>query len=546
MENISVLIRLIQTALQNSAFSPALLIRVENLHLQVNQWRDFYSSISPINGVSPFVLRLRLLCNVQAAIYPALEEFISDPEVQKYLNQAELRILLARGFCTVNKYHKAAVYLQDIVVPDNPRYQFWYWSAKALIWVSQKNENCFVAFENAKTVVTLHEYGVVCLNQGAAYEATGRLVEAENIWHEALKHLELPSFALALTHYNLGEMLLVSLNPEAQHQFDLALKISSHKVALQLRSTALCGLGDWQRLHGHLPQAKEFYRRALLAAQKQNIVKDQINAFAKLSYLCLLTKDLETALEYLKNATALIPDVHSDTWVYTIEALVHLRRTDLVAAANALTQAISLGNIATQRARVIRAELERQKGNPTQALLELENLDLTNAGARETVLVLPELWAWAKTQGMDSPEPITEQKRVFKVQALDQFEVWMNQKKIHLTERSAELLVYLLHYKTRSAGDLISELYYEELTAEIDLTQRLKLVQQCQKNFNHHLRRLREVLQWKDVVRLEKRQYHINLEDAIWDLDWLEQSDLKTRFLPAIQRRWIQDIAEPF
>jgi tetratricopeptide (TPR) repeat protein len=536
-----------QQLAEESDYSWDLLETIENLDIQPKEWQQMAHVLPRQPMATKLGWRFRVLLDTCSGRSKELLTYLPDSQLQTWLKQDPiLRLHIAQAYLGLWQVESAYTWLETVEPPKKPRHAFWYWSTKALIavYLEQPFEQ---AFEKASALCQGHELGAIYLNWAFAFDRNKQPEKAVFYWQEALHYLRLPSFALALTHYNLGLVFLTNLNPQAQHQFDWALKISRYTVAANLRPAILCGLGDWQRLHGHHRQAKNFYHRGLIAAQKQSIVKDQINSYTKLGYLCLLTTDLETAFEYLKKAIALIPDVYSDTWVYTIEALVHLRRTDLAAAENAMTRAISLGNIATERARVIRAELERQKGNTAQAMHQLENLDLTNVGARETVLVLPELWTWAKTQGINTPEPITEQKRVFKVQALDQLEVWAGQKKVQLPERSAEILVYLLHYKTRNIDELISALYFEELDLEIDSKLWAIKFKQYKKDFNQNLKRLREALYWKDIITLKNGQYSINLEDAIWEVGWITQpNQFKNLFLKFIQRRWAKDITEPF
>jgi tetratricopeptide (TPR) repeat protein len=540
----------IKAALFGGNLTSELVAQVENLNLPQHLWQDF-----KVKGNSPEHLKLSLLCLVKSG-----RSFSLDSILEQYnLPDPKIQILLA--YCLVGAGHtqRANNLLKAVPAPNHLRYLFWYWLTTALIATHTKATTCFDAYTKAIHLCSGHEKGMVYLNLGAAFESFGDVNAAISSWRTALTHLELPSYALALCHYNLGQALLSLANPEASDQFNKALDVARYACAKNIKSTALCGLGDCKRLFGVLPEAQHLYTRALGIAKKHNNKQDQINAHAKLGYIATLRNDIDSAFEQLDKAIALIPDEYSNTWVYTIQALFFLKQYKQENASQALAHAIALGNIATERKKILLAELERQNGNLEAAKIHYLTANLENVGARELLSVLPEIFAWAEKEGLPLPVPIRLERRI-SVQTLGAASVFLNGEKITLSIRAFEILVYFLNYRTRSVNEAVKALYFEELELQ------KKSFESQLANFHKNIERLRIAFLWDSILAVgknteenpevgEKNAYTIGT-DAVWELDWIgvSKSRLQAQFLSAPsnktlayrERAWVKDILEFF
>jgi tetratricopeptide (TPR) repeat protein len=531
----------IKTALLGGDLTSEFVQQVENLNLPQHMWQDFR-----VKGGSSEHLKLSLLCLVKSG-----RSYSLDSIFEKYnLPDQQIQILLA--YCLVSAGHtqKAKDVLDPISPPSQQRYLFWFWLTKALVATHTKTD-FFDMYQKTLDLCSGHEKGSVYLNFGAALESRGEINAAISSWREALDYLELPSYALALSHYNLGQALLAQLAPEATEQFIKALDVARYACAANIKSTALCGLGDCKRLLGTLSEAKNLYTRALATAKKRQNNQDQINAHAKLGYVAVLENEIDNGLEQLNQAIRLIPDQYSNTWVYTIEALCYLKHNKPVNANQALTRASVVGNIATERKKVLLAELERQNGNLDTTRAHLLGVNLENVGARELVSVLPELFAWAAKEGLPIPAPIRLERHI-RVQTLGETEVYLNGQKITLPGRAFELLVYMLYYKERTVNEAIATLYFEELTAG-------KPLETQKNNFHKTLERLRMAFLWDGILEIKKlltpeeneKNVCVVGQDATWQLDWvgvspmqLRQEFLQSQAAKYRNRMWVKNVLD--
>lgn len=521
-----------------------LLDTVENLDIQVKEWQQLVQDFPDQPSPTRLWWHFRVLLDTFSGQTKQLLDYLPNPQLQNYLQQdSVLRLYIAQAYLGLWQIDSAHRWLETLEPPTKPRHAFWYWSTKALVavYLEQPFDD---AFDKASRLCQGHELGTIYLNWAFGFERIGQLQKAIFYWREALNNLRLPSYALALTHYSVAQALVAQFDPEATEHFARALDQARYKVASRIKSTVLCGLGDWKRLQNQLEEAKNSYTRALKVAEKNEDIKDQINANAKLGYVVLLQNQQSKALEYIQNAKQLIPDSHSDTWVYTIEALLFLQQKNTQAATAALARAISLGNIATERKKVLCAELERQQGNLQAAREYLSELDISNVGARELVLVFPEVFRLMA--GLPTPQPIILERKI-QVKTLGVAEVYCNGKKIRLSRRCLELLIYLLYYQQRTVEEAVKTLSFEELAKG-------KSFADERVNFHKSIEQIRAALLWDGVLKIHHGICTVGTE-AVWQLDWLGVSvaTLKQQFLklqvskkgvPYREREWVKDILD--
>jgi tetratricopeptide (TPR) repeat protein len=468
-----------------------------------------------------------------------LQLLLNHPQLQYFVEtDPRIRLYLAREFVFQHQYQIARNYLQTIEPPLSVEDAYWYWNSYAML-AAHFVEPFEEAFKKARDYCSGHEFGVLWINQGWAYHGIQNTQAALECWKTALVHIRFPSIAMALVDYNIGQVLLERLDPSAEYYFQRMQQVTRHAVAEVQRPAAFLGLGDWHRVHGRLKQARFFYKRALKTATGFALQHAQIDAHAKLGFVCVLEEKLEEAKTHLEAAKQLISETDY-AWVYTIEAFLYIKTKDLTAANRVLNTVQNLSTIGFNRAQVLSAELERRLGHEQKALEILQTLDVQNIGARELMPRFPGLFTLALEHGLQV-EAILEKQRHVVVQTLGRFCLVLDGRVLELPKGCDELLVYFLYYGTREADEAIEALFWEELKKTKTLT-----LKKARARFNTTLKRLRDALQWHDVIQRKGNEYVVNHEGAIWRLDWksVSRKQLQSQFLMASERQWVQDIRD--
>jgi tetratricopeptide (TPR) repeat protein len=469
-----------------------------------------------------------------------LEKLLQHPKFQGYADQnPRVRLYLAREYAFENQFSVAQQYLRSVNPPTVSTDAYWYWNVSAQL-AAHLNEPFEQAFQNAREYCSGHDLGILWINQGWAYHRTGNTQAALDSWKTALEHIRFPSVAMALVDYNIGQMLLERLDPTAEFYFQRMQQITRYEVAAIQRPAAFLGLGDWHRMHRRFKQARTYYKRALNAANAHHVLGAQIDALGNLAFVAVLEHKLTEARTYLDAVKKLIPEPGTYDWVYTIEAFMSLQLGDLELTARVLNNTKNLVANSLNRASVLRAELERRLGHEKTALEALQPLDVQNIGARELVPLFPSLFTLAFEHGF-KVEAILEKQRHAVVQALGTFSLIWNGHNLELPKGCDELLVYFLHYGVRETDEAIESLFWEELKITEELS-----FKQARVRFNKLLQRMREALQWHEVIQRKGNQYVVNHEGAIWELDWKTISNklLKSQFLISSTHQWVRDIRD--
>ncbi|WP_018466923.1 tetratricopeptide repeat protein [Calidithermus timidus] len=399
-----------------------------------------------------------------------------------------------------------------------------YWRSRAELWAKLGLPGWEEAYARAREHLQHEALGRCLIDEGSYLYAAGRVPAARARWSEALAYLQSDPYYLAWAHYNLGISAL-SAPAEAERHLLEAERLSRKPAARPIRARALCGLGAARRILGEWPRALACYREALRVAEEAD---DRQQALWGLGHTSRLCGRVAEALGYFQQALAL--GVSSSGWLYADIAAAHLLLGDEEGAREAAERATHLKERGRFLLAVVRAELERRRGNPVR----LGGFKLPNLWSREEALCFPELFALLAPSG-PALEPKT-QARV-EVWAAGLLRVKVNGRPIPLrpTGRPAELLALLLEGEGEQSMDALLNALYPDAPATPEGRRK------AYKSLWENVSKLRRALGWPQSIRSEGGSLRLD-PDAHWVYD-MDDPAARARkvFLEGIYSNWVQE-----
>ena len=394
------------------------------------------------------------------------------------------------------------------------------------------------AFVQARELLQGGQLGRSLLDEGYCLDESGLGSKARHVWLEALPLFRSQPKMLAWTRYNLGISALRDLDPESERHFLEADLLTRKQEAKALRPAVLNGLASSRRIRGEWSRA-EFMYWACLEIAKDSL--DRHGAYMGLTRTLSLTGRHTEAFEVLEVALS-EPDLEKDLF-YVIAAGNHLALRQPDQARQLLEQVgVLVSEYHRWLERIIRAELSRQEGDPSEALRCLTGVPISTVYAREEVRRWPELFALAKANGMSVPAPLEyDEGTVIRVQAKGVLHVWVNDRNIPIspTGRAGELLVFLLEHDGEAPLDAILDAFYPNATDAESRSRARKMIWE-------HASALRVALGWQGALIALRGAYQLD-PSAQWRYDIRDSRTARSfsgEFLAGVYSEWVLEVGQ--
>ncbi len=379
-------------------------------------------------------------------------------------------------------------------------------------------------FEQAASLLSGRLLGLTLIDHAWCAQQSGKLDSANTLLTQALPKLRGDQYHLAWARYNLGEITIRTMNPDAERHYLEAEKLSRQSEAKSFRSRALQGIAKWRRYNQDFTRAEAAYRQAIETAIEDN---DLRAAYWSLGRTLRLQHRYQEALETLEHAR----QVQATTGIEIEIAACQLalgRFQDFKSALHEPYRSIGL---------ILRAEFARQNKNGAMALELLAQVDFSSLNAKEEIRIWIDLRTFASLAGIVIPSASQPQQvNTVEVQACGVLQVVVNRSKIALkpTGRIGELLVLLLELGGFAHVEkIIENLYPTEKEAKNKKSAVWDLV-----------KRLRLALGWKDSILVLGNT--IQLETStnwIYDVSLARDSKTPRAFLEGVRSDWALDVA---
>jgi tetratricopeptide (TPR) repeat protein len=399
-------------------------------------------------------------------------------------------------------------------------------------------ESWHPSFVQARGLLAGPQLGRSLLDEGYCLAESGSSAEARHIWLEALPLFRSQPKMLAWVRYNLGISALRELDPESERHFLEADFLTRKQEAKALRPAVLNGLASSRRIRGEWSRAEYSYRACLEIAKD---FYDRQGAYIGLTRTLGLTGRHTEAFEILEDALS-EPEMEKD-FFHVIAAGNFLALQQPVRARQSLEQ---VGDLVSGHHRsleyIIRGELARQEGDPSEALQWLTGVPVSTVYAREEVKRWPELFALAKTNGMSVPAPLEyDEGTVIRVQAKGVLHVWVNDRNVPIspTGRAGELLVFLLEHDGEAPLDVILDAFYPNATDAETRSRARKMIWE-------HSSALRVALGWQGALIALRGAYQLD-PSAQWRYDIRDSRTARSfsgEFLAGVYSEWVLEVGQ--
>ncbi|WP_158680039.1 tetratricopeptide repeat protein [Deinococcus sp. NW-56] len=390
------------------------------------------------------------------------------------------------------------------------------------------------AFARAAAFVTGRALGILRMEEGALLGRSGDQAGALRAYAEALTHFRHDGHHRAWTLHNMGLACLVSGRfEEAEGYFARVTAI--RRGAEAARARAWCGQAAARRALGEWARAAALYRQAAAEAERQGDLDDVRQALRGLGHTLRLSGQTFAALEPLTQATRAAPgDRASGTsWVHVDLAAAHaaLGQAERAEAVLALTGPLEGED--EGRARIVRAELARQRGDRAGALALLRPLNPDTLWAREEAHAFPGLFALLSAAGLPTPAPLPRPARTLvRVRAMGTPRVEVGGRPVPLGGPGLAVLCALLDGGGEGLTDLLAEVV-EDGTPRPPRLQRQRV--------SAAVRAVRDALGWPGSVGSVPGGYRLD-PAAEWHYDVgeaLRRGDPVETFLPGVSLPWV-------
>lgn len=390
------------------------------------------------------------------------------------------------------------------------------------------------AFTRAASFAQGRALGILHMEEGALLGRSGDQTGALRAYAQALTHFRHDGRHRAWTLHNMGLACLVSGRlREAEGYFARVAAI--RRGAEGARARAWCGQAAARRALGEWARAAALYRQAAAEAERQGDPDDLRQALRGLGHTLRLLGQTFAALEPLAQAARVTPgDRASGTsWVQVDLAAAHaaLGQPERAEAALALTGPLEGED--EGRARIVRAELARQRGDRGEALTLLRPLDPGTLWAREEAHAFPELFALLLAAGLPTPSPLPRPARtVVRVRAMGTPRVEVGGRPVPLGGPGLAVLCALLDAGGEGLTDLLSEVV-DDGTPRPPRLQRQRV--------SAAVRAVRGALGWPGSVESVPGGYRLD-PAAEWHYDVgdaLRRGAPVETFLPGVSLPWV-------
>jgi tetratricopeptide (TPR) repeat protein len=477
------------------------------------------------------VLNKNLLCD-QTLVFVAMVLMRHDMTVA-----ACVRLESGGALLHLRRFEEARKTLTEVIADLNnqPLGIAHHWLGLVLFNLKESWRQSFVQARGLLTGLLL---GRSLLDEGYCLSDGGFSSEARSVWLEALPLFRSHPKMLAWVRYNLGITALRDLDPEAERHFLEADRLTKKQQAKALRPAVLNGFASSRRIRGEWSRAEFTYRASLEIAKD---LDDRRGAYIGLTRTLSLTGRYTEAFEVLENALS-EPDLEKEL-LRVVGAANHLALQQPRQARHLLEQ---VGELVSEYdrwlERIIRAELARQEGNPSEALQWLTGIPVGIVYAREEVRRWPELFTLAKANGMSVPAPLEYgEGTVIRVQAKGVLHVWVNDRNVPIspTGRAGELLVFLLEHDGEAPLDVILDAFYPNATDAEARSRARKMIWE-------HASALRVALGWQGALIALRGAYQLD-PSAQWQYDIRDSRTARSfsgEFLAGVYSEWVLEVGQ--
>ncbi len=364
---------------------------------------------------------------------------------------------------------------------------------------------------------------------------------ARDLLTNALPKLRSDHYHLAWARYNLGELALQTMNPDAERHYLAAESLCRHQEAQHFRSRALQGIAKWRRYNQDYTRAIAAYQKAIAYAQETD---DQCAAHWSLGRTLRLNNQANQALEMLEAAKQINPKNTAAIEIECAACWISLKRLDLAKHILENTK-LELNPNYQSIATILSAEILRQEKKGTQALALLEPISFNSANLKEEISFWKDLNQLA---GLEPPQA-TQARQVhfwgqeahtpntIQVKACGVLQVSVNQIPIRIspTGRIGEFLALLLELQGRAHVETIIEyLYPKEDIAKKKYGAVWDLV-----------KRLRNALGWQESILVRGNTIQLDPQtNWIYDATDIRNKRKASAYLEGIRSNWVLEVAQ--
>jgi tetratricopeptide (TPR) repeat protein len=383
-------------------------------------------------------------------------------------------------------------------------------------------------FHKALELLTKRPLGLMMIDHAWCYQQTNQLEKARDLLTKALPKLRGDHYHLAWARYNLGEIAIQEMNPDAERHYTLAEEFSRYSDAKHFRSRALQGIAKWRRYNKDFIRSEAAYRSAIGYATENN---DQRAAYWSLGRTLRLTERNHEALEMLEAARQLetTPGIEIETAAcYIALAKLEIAKQHLNQKPSEPYQSIAL---------ILKAEIARIEKNGSMAFTYIQQVNFSSLNAKEEIGHWKNLAQLATLAGLELPEFQAAKPNTVEVRACGILQVFVNQSAIRLnpTGRVGELLVLLLELGNHThVEQLIEKMYPAERIAKNKKGAIWDLV-----------KRLRLALGWQGSLLVTGNTIRLDPSTAWqYDVNIAREQQKASGFLEGIHSNWVQDVAQ--
>jgi tetratricopeptide (TPR) repeat protein len=387
-----------------------------------------------------------------------------------------------------------------------------------------------IDFNHAKEHLNGRLLGLALIDQAWCCTQTKQSELARDLLTQALPKLRSDHYHLAWARYNLGELALQTMNPDAERHYLAAETLTRHKEAQHFRSRAWQGIAKWRRYNQDFTRAKAAYEKAITYAIEND---DKHAAYWSLGRTLRLSNQPNQALEILEVAKQINPQ-NTAIEIECAACWISLEHLEL---AKSKLDNTNLNPSYSSIAIILSAEILRQEKKGTHALTLLEQISFNTANIKEEIVFWKDLGQLAQLAGLEIPQVQNKPPNTVQVNACGVLQVQVNQTPIRIspTGRIGEFLALLLELQGRAHVETIIEyLYPKEPHAKKKYGAVWDLV-----------KRLRNTLGWQESILVQGNTIQLDAKTTwIYDVTDIRNKRKASAYLEGIRSNWVLEVAQ--